>query len=95
METAPDGKSLILEGAYMPDESPKKIKKKFNWVADTPDVLIAKIKEYGHLSSKEKLTEDDDFKDYINPNSYGEMPVYVEPVSDMPNRRRWGFACVC
>merc|ERR1712070_1299422 len=68
-----------IEGAYDADASVKKIKKKFNWVADVGDVVPVKIKEYDNLINKPKLEEHDKIEDCIQEPSYGEMMVIGEP----------------
>lgn len=51
------GKVMSLKGIRQPEASVKKIKKKFNFVADTPDVYKAKLVEYDHLITKAKVEE--------------------------------------
>jgi glutamyl-tRNA synthetase len=72
-------KVISLSGIRKPDTSVKKIKKKFNFVADTKDILKATVIEYDHLITKPKIEEGENFQDFINPLSMGEMPILVEP----------------
>jgi len=52
---------LHLEGDY------KKTEKKLTWLPDVPDLVPVKLVEFDYLISKEKLDEDEDFKQFINP----------------------------
>jgi glutamyl-tRNA synthetase len=54
---------LHLEGSV------KDTKKKLTWLADVPDVASVKIIEYDNLITKKKLDPEDNFDDFINPNS--------------------------
>ena len=56
-------------GEYVPDGDFKKAKRKISWMAQVPEQLSATLFEFDNLISKEKLEEDDDFKDFINPNT--------------------------
>jgi len=58
-----------LQGEYVPDGDFKKAKRKISWMAQVPEQLSATLFEFDNLISKEKLEEDDDFKDFINPNT--------------------------
>lgn len=54
---AKTGKVLSLKCIRKPEASVKKIKKKFNFVAETKDIYKAKILEFDHLITKPKLEE--------------------------------------
>jgi glutamyl-tRNA synthetase len=92
-----DGKVSGLEGSHQPEASVKKIKQKYNWVAETDDLLTATIKEFDHLITKPKIEEGEDFQSFLNPLSVGSMPVLVEPalrqakVGDVLQLLRRGF----
>jgi len=73
------GNIISLKGIRKPETSVKKIKKKFNFVADTKDILKAQVIEFDHLITKPKIEEGENFQDFINPLSMGEMSVLVEP----------------
>lgn len=54
---------LHLEGDF------KKTKKKITWIANTEEKINVDLVDFDHLITKDKLTENDDFKNYITPNS--------------------------
>lgn len=58
-----------IEGDYLPDGDFKTAKRKLSWVADVANTTPVKIFEFDNLISKEKLEEEDDFKDYLNPST--------------------------
>ena len=76
---AASGAVTGLAGLRLPDASVKKIKQKFNWVADTADVLTATVAEYDHLITKPKLEEGEKMEDFLKEPNYGTMPVLAEP----------------
>eukprot|EP00002_Diphylleia_rotans_P019422 TRINITY_DN3759_c0_g1_i1.p1 TRINITY_DN3759_c0_g1~~TRINITY_DN3759_c0_g1_i1.p1 ORF type:complete len:752 (-),score=162.80 TRINITY_DN3759_c0_g1_i1:233-2488(-) len=67
------GKVTALEGKLNLEGSVKNTKKKLQWVADTDDVVSLVLVEFGHLMTKKKLEEDDDFLNFINGSSRKEI----------------------
>jgi len=53
--------------------------KKLTWLAKVPELVPCKIFEFDHLISKAKLTEEDAFQDFINPNSKAEYEALADP----------------
>ena len=58
-----------LEGEYVEDGDFKSAKRKLSWMADVPDNLNITLYEFDNLISKEKLEDDENFQDFINPNT--------------------------
>ena len=58
-----------LEGEYVADGDFKSAKRKLSWMADVPDNLNITLYEFDNLISKEKLEDDENFQDFINPNT--------------------------
>mmetsp|Transcript_12588 Transcript_12588/g.14656 ORF Transcript_12588/g.14656 Transcript_12588/m.14656 type:complete len:902 (-) Transcript_12588:42-2747(-) len=58
-----------LEGVVVPDGNFKTTKRKLSWIANVPNQLPVELYEFDNLISKEKLDEDDNFEDFINPNT--------------------------
>jgi len=58
-----------FEGEFIPDGDFKAAKRKLSWMADVADTLTVTLHEFDNLISKAKLEEDEDFKDFINPNT--------------------------
>lgn len=64
-----------LEGEYVPDGDFKAAKRKITWIANVKKELTATLFEFDNLISKEKLDEDDNFQDHINPNTLASSEV--------------------
>lgn len=64
-----------LEGEFIPDGDFKSAKRKLSWLADVPNNIPVTLVEFDNLISKEKLEEDDNFQDYINPNTLASTEV--------------------
>lgn len=64
-----------LEGAYVPDGDFKAAKRKLSWVANVSNNTPVILTEFDNLVSKDKLDEDDDFLDYINPDTLATTEV--------------------
>ena len=64
-----------LEGEYVPDGDFKAAKRKITWIANVKNELTATLFEFDNLISKEKLEEDDNFQDHINPNTLASSEV--------------------
>jgi len=67
-----------LEGDFLPDGDFKNAKRKISWMANVPEQLSTTLFEFDNLISKEKLEEDDNFKDFINPNTMGATEVIAD-----------------
>lgn len=63
------------EGIYVPDGDFKMAKRKLTWMADVPENMTVTLYEFDNLISKEKLEEDENFKDFINPNTLATSEV--------------------
>lgn len=68
-----------LEGTYIPDGDVKASKKKLSWIADVADNPVCVLTEFDNLVTKDKLDEEDDFQDYINPNTMATTEVIGDP----------------
>lgn len=64
-----------LEGVFVPDGDVKAAKRKLSWLADVPENVPVILSEFDNLVSKEKLEEDDNFEDFINPDTWAETEV--------------------
>lgn len=65
-----------LEGTFDPTGDFKTTKKKFSWLAKVPHNTPVILMEFDNLISKDKLEEDDNFEDYINPNTLASTEVF-------------------
>eukprot|EP00002_Diphylleia_rotans_P040089 TRINITY_DN9430_c0_g1_i1.p1 TRINITY_DN9430_c0_g1~~TRINITY_DN9430_c0_g1_i1.p1 ORF type:complete len:740 (+),score=168.08 TRINITY_DN9430_c0_g1_i1:49-2268(+) len=70
------GKVVSLEGKLNLSGSVKNTKKKLQWVSDVSESVAVTLVDFGHLITKKKLEEDDDFLNFINPNSRTEIPAF-------------------
>eukprot|EP00123_Amoebidium_parasiticum_P015370 comp22933_c0_seq1/m.36330 comp22933_c0_seq1/g.36330 ORF comp22933_c0_seq1/g.36330 comp22933_c0_seq1/m.36330 type:complete len:1363 (-) comp22933_c0_seq1:376-4464(-) len=64
---------LHLEGDF------KKTKKKLTWLAAVPENLGGDCVEFDFLITKEKLEDEDNFEDFINPNTEFHTSMVGEP----------------
>jgi len=64
-----------LEGKFVPDGDVKAAKRKISWIADVPGNTPVILSEFDNLISKEKLEEEDNFEDYINPDTEADTEV--------------------
>lgn len=55
--------NLHLEGDF------RKTSKKLTWLADTNAKVELELHDFDHLITKDKIEEDDDFKDYLTPQT--------------------------
>ncbi|HEX8676964.1 MAG TPA: glutamate--tRNA ligase family protein, partial [Segetibacter sp.] len=91
----------ITESRSVTDNSGISVKGTIHWVS-VPQALTAEVRLYDRLFRVEDpLSEEGDFKDYINPDSLQVLPnVYIEPAlgEALPNERyqflRKGYFCV-
>ena len=56
-----------FEGEYVPNGDFKAAKRKLSWMAETGSNPVVTLTEFDHLVTKDKLEEDDNFADYVNP----------------------------
>lgn len=60
---------IVLHGHLHPEGSVKSTEKKLTWLPDIPDLVQVSLVEYGHILTKKKLEETDEFEKFLNPNS--------------------------
>ena len=65
-----------LEGEYIPDGDFKAPKRKLTWIANVKSNTVCVLTEFDNLVTKDKLDEDDDFQDFINPDTLAETKVF-------------------
>ena len=53
----------------------KAAKRKISWIADVPENTPVILSEFDNLVSKEKLEEEDNFEDFINPDTEADTEV--------------------
>lgn len=58
-----------LEGEFIPNGDFKAAKLKLSWMADVAETLPVTLYEFDNLISKAKLEEDENFQDFINPDT--------------------------
>lgn len=58
-----------LEGEYVPDGDFKAAKRKLSWLANVSNNTPVILTEFDNLVSKDRLEEDDNFEDHINPHT--------------------------
>lgn len=73
------GKVLSMKGRTNPGATNFSKTKKVTWVAAIPDLVPCRIFEFDHLISKAIIKDDEDFKDFVNPNSKWEIPTLCDP----------------
>lgn len=92
-----DGKVTSIHATYDATSTNFSKTKKATWLAAVPEVVSAKFIEYDHLISKAKLGDDEDFKDFVNPNTKAESDGLVDPclrfvnLGDVVQLERKGF----
>ena len=64
-----------MEGVFVPDGDVTAAKRRISWLADVPENISVTLSEFDNLLSKEKLEEDDNFEDFINPDTQAESEV--------------------
>ena len=65
-----------IEGEIVPDFTDfKSAKRKLTWMADVSSNTPVVLTEFDNLVSKDKLEEEDNFMDFINPNTLAETEV--------------------
>ncbi|WBW72020.1 cytoplasmic glutamate-tRNA ligase Gus1 [Schizosaccharomyces osmophilus] len=63
---------LHLEGDF------KKTEKKVTWLADTGDKVLADLVDFDYLITKDKLEEEDDYKNFLTPKTEFHTSVYAD-----------------
>ncbi|EPY53432.1 glutamate-tRNA ligase [Schizosaccharomyces cryophilus OY26] len=63
---------LHLEGDF------KKTEKKVTWLADTHDKVLADLVDFDYLITKDKLEEDDDYKEFLTPQTEFHTSVFAD-----------------
>lgn len=58
-----------LVGSFVPDGNVKAAKRKLTWLAVRPDNTPCVLTEFDNLVSKDRLEPNEDFKDFVNPNT--------------------------
>ena len=64
-----------LEATFVPDGIFKDAKKKLSWLANVPTNTKCILTEFDNLLTKDRLEEEDNFEDYINPNTIADTEV--------------------
>lgn len=64
-----------LEGVYVPDGDFKAANRKLSWLADVASNTPVTLMEFDNLISKEKIEEEDNFEDFINPDTLASTEV--------------------
>lgn len=64
-----------LEGEYIPDGDFKAAKRKLSWLADVSGNTPVTLMEFDNLISKDKIEEEENFEDFINPNTLAASEV--------------------
>ena len=65
----------VLEGEFIPDGDFKATKRKLSWLADVTNNTPVVLMEFDNLISKDKIEEDENFEDFINPNTLASTEV--------------------
>jgi glutamyl-tRNA synthetase len=65
----------MLEGEYIPDGDFKAAKRKLSWLASSPANPKVVLTEFDYLVTKAKLEEDDNFADFVNPQTIATTQV--------------------
>jgi glutamyl-tRNA synthetase len=73
--TKVDADANTLVGEYMPDGDFKTTKRKLSWLADVANNTPVILMEFDNLISKDKIEEDENFEDFINPNTLASSEV--------------------
>lgn len=68
-----------LQAKFVPDGDFKKAKRKLSWLADVPENTPVTLYEFDNLVTKAKLEEEDNFEDFINPNTMATTSVVGDP----------------
>lgn len=82
---------LHLDGDF------RKTSKKLTWLADTNDKVELELHDFDHLITKDKIEEDDDFKDYLTPQTefkskaIGDLNIRHLKVGDIIQFERKGY----
>jgi glutamyl-tRNA synthetase len=64
-----------LEGDFIPDGDVKAAKRKLSWIANVKENITVSLMEFDNLIVKEKLEENENFQDFINPHTMATTEV--------------------
>lgn len=64
-----------LEGEFITNGDYRVAKRKISWLANVKNNIPVVLMEFDNLISKDKLEEDDNFEDFINPNTLASTDV--------------------
>jgi glutamyl-tRNA synthetase len=67
--------SDILEGEFIPDGDVKAAKRKLSWISNVKENITVSLMEFDNLIVKEKLEENENFRDFINPHTMATTEV--------------------
>jgi len=71
----PDGAVTAVTGELHLAGDVKKTKLKLTWLPQLKDLVDLTLVDYGHLITKKKIEEGDNFEDFVNNNSQSEEPA--------------------
>jgi glutamyl-tRNA synthetase len=77
--TKHDDGSVTLDGHLHLEGNFKTTEKKLTWVPVIDDLVPVDMVEYDYLITKDKLDENDNFLDFVNPNSEFRTPGWGDP----------------
>ena len=83
--TTVDGKVTAMTGRAHPEATNFSKTKKTTWLAKVPDNVPCTLVEYGHLITKAKLDDTDNFQDFVNPNTKTEVRRKLNINKPYPN----------
>jgi glutamyl/glutaminyl-tRNA synthetase len=76
---AENGKVMSMTGTYDATATNFSKTKKATWIAAIPDLVPCTVVEFDHLITKAKLSDDEDFKDFLNPVTRMESSALCDP----------------
>jgi glutamyl-tRNA synthetase len=65
-----------LEGEFVPGGDFKAAKRKLSWIANVKENAPVILTEFDNLVSKDKLEEEDNFEEFVNPNTMASTEVF-------------------
>ena len=67
-----------VTGSYLPEAKNFSKTKKLSWLADVGENIDAELVEFDHLITKKTLSDEDDFKDFVNPITRASQTAKVD-----------------
>jgi glutamyl-tRNA synthetase len=64
-----------FEAEHISNGDFKAAKRKLSWMTTTGSNPVVELTEFDHLVTKEKLEDDDNFEDYVNPNTFATTQI--------------------